>query len=87
MAALRSGPNALYGSRGDPDDLRSRTHHQQCRTHGTMISLLVANKCGVDGFGLWKQLGLPSFVVVDLPAWDLATVVAEMPFPDTLDAS
>ncbi|HEV2249523.1 MAG TPA: histidine phosphatase family protein [Candidatus Limnocylindria bacterium] len=33
-------------------------------THGTVISLFVAAHAGIDGLGLWKRLGLPSFVVL-----------------------
>lgn len=33
--------------------------------HGTVISAFVAARTGVDAFGLWRQLGLPSIVVVD----------------------
>lgn len=34
-------------------------------SHGTVISLFVAAHAGTDGLALWKQLGLPSFVVLD----------------------
>ena len=34
-------------------------------SHGTVISLFVAWLTGVDGFLLWKELGLPSLVVLD----------------------
>ncbi len=34
-------------------------------SHGTVISLFVAAHSGTDGLGLWKQLGLPSFAVLD----------------------
>jgi broad specificity phosphatase PhoE len=33
--------------------------------HGTVISAYVESKAAVDGFALWRRLGLPSFVVVD----------------------
>src|SRR5579885_1990971 len=36
-------------------------------SHGTAISLLVERWCGVDGFELWRSLGLPSFVAISLP--------------------
>jgi broad specificity phosphatase PhoE len=36
-------------------------------THGTIIALFVSGVAGVEPFALWKQLGLPSFVVLSLP--------------------
>ena len=35
--------------------------------HGTVISLFVAHFCGLLAYHLWVQLGLPAFVVLDLP--------------------
>ena len=35
-------------------------------SHGTVISLFVSWLTGCDGFVLWQQLGLPSFVVLDM---------------------
>ena len=46
--------------------------------HGTVISLFVASKCGVDGFELWQRLGLPSYVVLETPGWRLVEVVEEV---------
>jgi broad specificity phosphatase PhoE len=37
-------------------------------THGTVISLFVSRLTGVSAFSLWKELGLPSFVVLDMKA-------------------
>ena len=34
--------------------------------HGTVISLYVSQLTGTDGYALWKKLGLPSFVVLDV---------------------
>lgn len=34
--------------------------------HGTVISLFVSRLTGVEHFSLWNQLGLPSFVALDL---------------------
>src|SRR5215217_2653072 len=33
--------------------------------HGTVISLLVSRLTGLSGMSLWKELGLPSFIVMD----------------------
>jgi len=35
-------------------------------SHGTVISLFVSWLTGMDGYQLWKELGLPSFVVLDM---------------------
>lgn len=34
--------------------------------HGTVISLFVSQMTGIEGYKLWKELGLPSFIVIDL---------------------
>ncbi len=34
--------------------------------HGTVISLFVARLIGISGWLLWNELGLPSFVVIDM---------------------
>ncbi len=34
-------------------------------THGTVISLLVSRLTGLSSLSLWKELGLPSFIVID----------------------
>ena len=46
--------------------------------HGTVISLFVAQKTQTDGFDLWKQLTLPSFVALDLPDYRLNAIVANI---------
>ena len=46
--------------------------------HGTVISLFVAAHNRHDPFGLWRSLGLPSFVVLDLPTLRLSETVASI---------
>jgi broad specificity phosphatase PhoE len=41
--------------------------------HGTVISLFVSRLTGIPGFELWKEFGLPSFVVLDLDAKKIIT--------------
>ena len=36
-------------------------------THGTVMALYAARLGGVTPVGLWRRLGLPSFVVMTLP--------------------
>lgn len=43
--------------------------------HGTVISLLVSRACNVDAFRLWKQLDMPSFIVLSFPAMRIECVV------------
>jgi broad specificity phosphatase PhoE len=47
-------------------------------THGTVISLLVAEHNDLDPFGLWRRLGLPSFVVLSRPECKLIEVVEKV---------
>lgn len=47
-------------------------------THGTVLTLSVAQTAGVEPFPFWQELGLPAFVVLSLPEFDLLTVVKEM---------
>ena len=35
-------------------------------SHGTVISQFVSRLLGISGYALWKELGLPSFVVLDM---------------------
>ena len=44
--------------------------------HGTVISLFVGRRNGIDPFPLWLTLGLPSYAVVSLPRYTLMAVAA-----------
>ena len=44
-------------------------------THGTVIALFVAQLTGQDGYSLWRELGLPSFVTLDLQSRKLLETV------------
>jgi broad specificity phosphatase PhoE len=41
--------------------------------HGTVISLFVSRLIGISDVLLWKELGLPSFIVLDLQSNSLVT--------------
>jgi broad specificity phosphatase PhoE len=41
--------------------------------HGTVISLYVSHLTGISASSLWKELGLPSFVILDLESKALIT--------------
>ena len=49
--------------------------HTVVVTHGTVMTLYVANKCGVSPMEFWKRLGLPSFVVIQLPKIKIHSLV------------
>ena len=44
-------------------------------SHGTVIALFVARAVGIEPFPLWKRLGLPSFVLLSLPTFELQEIV------------
>jgi 2,3-bisphosphoglycerate-dependent phosphoglycerate mutase len=44
-------------------------------THGTVLSLYVTRMVGLEPVAFWKSLGLPSFVVLSLPGFELLRVV------------
>ena len=46
--------------------------------HGTVITLFVAYHTGLAAFPLWQRWGLPSFVVLTLPAFGLAEIVEDI---------
>ena len=47
-------------------------------SHGTVIALLAAEHSDHYGFELWRQMGLPSFAVFELPAFKLSELVAKV---------
>ena len=40
-------------------------------THGTVLSLFVSRLTGIHAFSLWKELGLPAYIAVDVPSKSL----------------
>jgi broad specificity phosphatase PhoE len=47
--------------------------------HGTVIALMAAERTGTPAFQLWREMGLPSFLVLSLPAYDLGAFVPAIP--------
>lgn len=43
--------------------------------HGTVITLFVCAHNSGDAFGFWQKLGLPSYVVLDYPSYQVTTMV------------
>ena len=42
-------------------------------SHGTVISLFVSRLTGISGLSLWNELGMPSFMVIDVESNALVT--------------
>jgi broad specificity phosphatase PhoE len=42
--------------------------------HGTVISLYAAARTGVDGYSIWRRLGLPSFIVVQMEKPEIVAI-------------
>ena len=58
-------------------------HSEPCSpaivAHGTVISLFASRRCGLDGFELWKKLGLPFYIVLGWPGWEVIGIQEEIP--------
>ncbi len=48
-------------------------------SHGTVIALFLARHGGGNGFQLWREMGLPSLAVIEIPGYRIETVVRKMP--------
>jgi broad specificity phosphatase PhoE len=44
-------------------------------SHGTVLSLFLAPRAGLDPFTLWQRLGEPAYAVLQLPSLDLVELV------------
>ena len=44
-------------------------------THGTVMSLFVSRLTALEPFSLWKQLGLPSWIILSHPGFELMGVI------------
>jgi broad specificity phosphatase PhoE len=47
-------------------------------SHGTVIALLAAEHSDRYGFELWREMGLPSFLTMDLPSYNLQGVTTRI---------
>jgi broad specificity phosphatase PhoE len=79
-------PNKLVFGRETADQSHQRFRDAVCSVldnhqdqtvmvvaHGTVISLFVSRLLGISAFSLWHELGLPSFVVLDMKSNALIT--------------
>ncbi len=46
--------------------------------HGTVISLFLQATCQLEPYPIWKSLGLPSFVVLSLPDFNLEKMITSI---------
>ena len=44
-------------------------------THGTVIALFAGRRARQEPFALWRRMGLPSFLVLEMPDWRVAELV------------
>jgi len=51
-------------------------------SHGTVISLWVGRKTGLDPFQFWQQLGMPSYIVIRLPELEVEKLVTDVGSPE-----
>lgn len=54
-------------------------------THGTVIALYVASVADVRPVGLWRRLGLPSYVVLTVPSMAIHSIVDSVEGEKTTD--
>jgi broad specificity phosphatase PhoE len=43
-------------------------------SHGTVISLFAQRRAQQEPFALWRRMGLPSFIVLDMPQGRVAEI-------------
>ena len=43
--------------------------------HGTVISLFVSRRVGLEAFSLWRRLGLPAMIILSLPGFELVNIM------------
>jgi broad specificity phosphatase PhoE len=46
--------------------------------HGTVIALFLEVIGGVEGYKVWREMGLPSYAVVETPEWRVMEIVAKV---------
>lgn len=44
--------------------------------HGTVIALFLESISQEDGYRIWREMGLPSYAVVETPPWQMLQIVA-----------
>lgn len=79
IVVLGSETAAQAQSRFHQAVMKLTTQHQDetilVISHGTVITLFLQMVCQVEPFPLWKSLGLPSYVVLNMPGFQLEKIV------------
>jgi broad specificity phosphatase PhoE len=44
-------------------------------THGTVLALFAERRAKQEPFALWRRMGLPSFLVLEMPGWRVAELI------------
>jgi 2,3-bisphosphoglycerate-dependent phosphoglycerate mutase len=44
-------------------------------THGTVISLFVQRRADREPFALWRAMGLPSVIILEIPSWKIVDLI------------
>ena len=47
-------------------------------SHGTVISLLVARRSGLDPMKIWSGLATPCYLVLELPSFSLLDILSDI---------
>ncbi len=58
--------------------MRSQGFDVIAATHGTVLSLFVAQHNQIDSIDFWSKLGMPAIVVMSLPGFELVSVVERL---------
>lgn len=48
-------------------------------SHGTVITLFISYLTDVEPFGFWKRLGMPAYIVLGLPDFQVLNIVEHIP--------
>jgi 2,3-bisphosphoglycerate-dependent phosphoglycerate mutase len=88
VEGLFARPNELVYGEETADQARERfgaaiksvlEDHQEANiavvAHGTVISLFIAAAAGIDAMGLWEKIGMPSYIVLSRPDFELLEIV------------
>ena len=88
VEGLFARPDELVHGEETADQARERfggaiksvlDNHQEANVavvaHGMVISLFVGAVAGIDGLALWERIGMPSYIVLSRPGFELLEIV------------
>ena len=47
-------------------------------SHATVLTLFISRVAALDPFTFWSQLGMPAYIVFDLPSWSIHEIVSAL---------